>query len=188
MRIFVAIVPPIEIREILGQVRNAAADLEARRIRWTATENLHITVKFLGEVSDPQIPAVCSAISSTDLGRPFELRPVGVIGLPERGPHRILAAAMEGDIAAAKALAESIDSACHAIGFPLESRPFRPHVTLARAGREPFRLTAEEVVAARKLLQDSSFIVEELVLMESTLLPTGPKYGSAARFSLSKIG
>jgi RNA 2',3'-cyclic 3'-phosphodiesterase len=188
MRLFIAIVPPPEIRDILRRAQLCIGVPDSHRIRWTATENLHMTVKFLGEVPDARIPPLCAALSSAYLGEPFALHLAGMSGMPHGKPHRVIAASMEGDIDAAKRLEESVDHVCHTQGFPLESRPFMPHITIGRTGGRPLHLKAGELDASanERMFRNSTFSVEEIVLMSSTTRPTGAEYATVASFSLGK--
>ena len=136
MRLFIAIVPPAEIREILGRAQIGIGGGDSQRIRWTAAGNLHLTVKFLGEVPDARIPPLCSAMSSAELGEPLALHLTSVIAIPPRKPHRVIAASLEGDIDAAKRLRNSwMMSATNWDSRGI--RPFMPHITIGRTGADP---------------------------------------------------
>lgn len=186
MRLFIAIVPPAEIREILRRAQLTLSVPDSARLRWTAIDNLHLTVKFLGEVPDDQFQPLCAALSSADLGEPFELHLTGVTGMPRGRPHRIIAVNLAGDIDTANRLAESVDQICHSQGFPLESRPFMAHITIGRTGRRPLQLKADESDAGtiERMFRNSTFSVEEIVLMSSITRPIGPEYTIVARLPI----
>lgn len=181
MRLFVAVVPPVEsIARAVEAVRRAGQ----QGLRWTPVENLHITVKFMGEVADAQVSGLCSALKGAELSGPIELRVAGITGFPGPGRPRILAAALTDDKAAMKSLAERVDRVCHGLGFPLEARAFNPHITLARSGRRVMKLNAADIGAAEKRLCGLRFEVNEIFVMASNLSQAKPKYSTVAAVAL----
>src|SRR5206468_5502049 len=97
----------------------------------------HLTFKFLGGTDPARLEAIGDAIENQARARsPFALvtGPQGFFG--SRNRPRVLWTAIEGDLEAAERLARSLEDSMHALGFPREDRPFRPHLTLARFDSE----------------------------------------------------
>jgi 2'-5' RNA ligase len=130
VRLFVALEIPSSVRDNL-----AAAIQEMRLIapqpKWVRPENLHVTLKFLGETPAEKLDALRAALTAVRSVQPVELRFHGVGFFPnDKRPHVFWAGITSSPYLAT--LARSIDRATAALGFPLETRPFTPHLTLAR--------------------------------------------------------
>ena len=103
-----------------------------------------------------------------------------VLPLPPRGPTRVVAAGLKGDLDAAVSLAAQVDQACQAVGFKLERRRFNPHITIGRM--RGGRLDLPQ--GGGKSPVSATFRVEEIVLMSSELRSAGSMYAPVARFAL----
>jgi len=187
MRLFVAIELSDQVRAGLVRVRDelkARLAAEGRSISWVKAENLHITIKFLGEVPETRVKEVCDALGSVGRARAVELAGAKIHCLPPRGPVRVIAAGLEGDL---KRLAEAhgeIEWKCADVGIPLEGRKFLPHVTFARVkGR--LKVKAREIEEwVEGLFPTERMVAREFVLMESRLKPQGAEYVAVGRFSI----
>jgi 2'-5' RNA ligase len=185
MRLFLAIELPENVRQHLVQAQAQLAP-EMPEAAMTRAQNLHVTLKFLGEVEQKRADALCESLSKIR-GAAIELIPQGVECFRERGPVRIVAAGMTGSLAALSAVHHAIEQRCKFLNFQRESRSYKPHVTLARARRPlgaEVRLRAAECTA--KLWPGPAFIVKEFVIVESKLRPQGSEYSSVARFHFSE--
>jgi 2'-5' RNA ligase len=158
---------------------------EYPRVSWVRPENLHVTLKFLGEVPEPQVPKVCQALSDWASPGPMRLNADHIECLPPRGPVRVIAAGVGGDVGRLTLLHREIDRACGLLGFAAESRQYRPHVTLARAKVPlPSHVREHLASAGNPHMPGPAFDVAEFVLMESRLHPQGAEYLPVARFPL----
>ena len=130
MRLFVSLPLPPAVRAHL------AARLAG--VRTTDIAQWHLTLAFLGEVGDPTPlrPGLAAAAAAAS---PLRLQLRGGGSFPG-----VLWAAVAGDTVGLHALAADVASACRAAGVPLEDRPYRPHVTVARRRRDPRRLEGYE--------------------------------------------
>ena len=126
--------------------------------RFTHPENLHITLKFLGEAPHAKTGQIQRAMSEI-CASPFRLECHGVVPFGKSG---IVAAGVGGDIAALKSLHQKLEAALEKHGFAREHCPYRPHITLARQ----YCADAGTDVAAIPY-QPCKFTVDELVLFES---------------------
>ena len=153
------------------------------RCSWVRPQNLHVTLKFLGEVEESRVAEVCSALAQVRLRGVLQLQADRIELLPPRGPVRVIAVGLGGDIIPLDELHKSIESECKAIGFPPEGRKYRAHVTLARA-RVPLHAVVRPtlVEAASSHLPAVPMQVREFVLMESRLHRDAAEYIPLARF------
>lgn len=133
MRLFAAVVPPPEaIQELAAAVHPLRAMPQAAALRWTGEPTWHLTLAFLGQVDSADtetLAARLAAVAST-ADRAPELRLAGA----GRFGDRALWADVRGDTKALGRLAEDVAAAARATGIDLDDRPFRAHLTLARAG------------------------------------------------------
>jgi 2'-5' RNA ligase len=183
MRLFLAIELPADVRSHLVEVRRR---LEGAlpKVSYTRAENLHLTLKFLGEVEPKRVDAITESLGMISTAR-IELSASGIECFPNRGPVRIIAAALDGTIRPLRALVKAIEQRCKFLGFAKEQRAYRPHVTIARAQpviSAKFRATATEATA--ELWPGPTFSPAEFVLMESKLGSEGSIYTAAARFPI----
>jgi 2'-5' RNA ligase len=181
MRLFLAIELSDETRRHLAGVQEHLRGL-LRNVSWTKPENLHLTLKFLDEVPDDQVKAVCDALSAIPPVGPFPLAADGLTCFPPHGAARIITAGMQTP-PPLQELVNHIEATCKPLGFPLEGRAYRAHVTLARARTPlppPLRQAMEQ--AAHSLWPGPETLVEEFILMQSQLKREGAIYTPAARF------
>jgi 2'-5' RNA ligase len=174
-RLFVAIRPPEEVRDLLIDAMDDSPEL-----RWVGDEQLHLTLRFIGEVERP----LANELSDW-LGRirypPFELR-VSRVGRFDRRNGGALWAGIEPKKEVSE-LAAKIDRACVGAGLKPERRAFHPHITLARYNRHSAE--AARVFERRHAdLASATFRVERFVLFESHLSRHGPHYEEIAAYPL----
>jgi 2'-5' RNA ligase len=178
MRLFVSIELPKEVRNSL---RHAAEQLAgAVKAKWTAADQFHLTLKFLGEVPDPQIPKIIEHLRGVRFEESLSLQTSGLVCFPPHGPIRIIAAEMKDVDGRCSRLQAEIDSACHAAGFPPEARRWTPHVTVGRV-KDRAGAAARTMVMAYKFPQ-LDLEIDEFSLMESRLDRIGPTYIRVATF------
>ena len=154
MRLFIG------IKAGCGQQLAALQD-ELKRMgrgRFTRAKNLHITIRFLGELPPSSIPALCDAIVEAG-GTEFELE-CGGVRLFNRGG--IVSADVSGDIRQLCALHERLESALEKRGYARDVRAYRPHITLAR----DFKASGDAPVEGIPY-ESGRFTVSDVVLFES---------------------
>jgi RNA 2',3'-cyclic 3'-phosphodiesterase len=143
-------------------------------------ENIHLSLKFLGEVEETREPELRTALQRAagqrSEPRPLTLQITGFGVFPDYHRPQVLWAGVTPD-PALELLQHGVEQTFAPLGFPTEARAFRPHVTLARAARnaKPREFAGlEELLAGIEF--DETVTVGELDLMESTLKPDGPVY------------
>ena len=180
MRAFLAVFPPPEVQQAVH--RQLAALRGGREpIAWVRRENLHLTLRFLGEVDEGTCAAAAAAARETAARHgAFEV----VLGAPGAFPDarhaRVLWLGLAGGALESRAIAASLEEALVARGFAPAEPPFTPHLTV---GRPRARVDWTPRFAALPPLQ-AAFRVHELVLVESVLAPGGSRYAVRERFPL----
>lgn len=186
MRLFVAIVLSDRVRKNLADLQRVLGRT-CPGVRWILPELLHLTVKFLGEVPDSQVPAVCEAIEKGAAPlEPFEMNVEGCGCFPPRGPVRIVwagASAAEGTL---QRCAESVTSELSRAGFAGDEKPFSPHITIGRVREDSSGGKLRSAVSSASFASVDQR-VESISLMSSVLSPKGPAYTRVGRSKLQNI-
>lgn len=174
LRLFVAVYPP---NELVAAMHARLAELELPRHRLTPREQVHLTLQFIGDVSEYELSETldCVRKSTEGIGR-AELQPVRLIGLPRRGRTRLVAAETDAPLSLLelqRRLAASLEPGTRRGGH------FLPHLTLCRF-RKPAKMPRVDVP-----LSLPSFPVQDVRLMQSILRPEGAEHSELARFDLT---
>ena len=184
-RLFVAAWLPPEARR---EARDVARRLESTGadVRWVPSENLHVTLRFLGDVEAARVDALVACLADALRGSAaFALRLAGLGRFPPRGAPRVVWAGLDTGARELAAAASRIEKALLGGGFldRIDPRPFRAHVTLGRPR------SSRGVGRLLDLLEEVSFRggthpLQEVTLAESRLSPRGAEYSAVARFPL----
>jgi 2'-5' RNA ligase len=174
-RLFVAIRPPEAIRDLLIDAMDDSADF-----RWQDDEQLHLTLRFVGEVERPLADDLADALGRLRAPR-MPLRVAGV-GRFEQRNSGALWAAVEPKAPLA-ALAAKVDRTCQSVGLEPERRAFHPHITLARwKGRRTREV--HDFLERRRGLASEPFAIDRFILFESHLSKHGAHYEEVASYDL----
>ena len=175
-RLFVALRPPLAIRDhllgLMGGVHGA---------RWQSDDQMHITLRFIGEV-DRRVGEDVATTLSAIVAPPTTIRLDGVGAFDKRGRVDALWAGLAPHDALV-ALHRKIDRACIAAGLPAEGRAYLPHITLARFARGAFA-NVDGFLARNAGLASPPFTLDAFGLYESTLGGEGARYACISRFAL----
>jgi 2'-5' RNA ligase len=175
-RLFVAIRPPEYIRDLLVDAMDDNADF-----RWQDEEQLHLTLRFVGEVERPVADDLAAELAHIR-AQPFELRVAGTGRFEQRNTGALWAGLEPKEQLAA--LAAKIERACLSVGLPPERRAFHPHITLARwkgrRGHEVQRFLERHIAFVSE-----RFTVDAFTLFESRLGRSGAHYEAVAGYPLS---
>lgn len=161
--------------------RLTALQQELRRadapVSWVRPEGMHLTLKFLGNVPEADIPRIGDALHEVAVPRtPFRIGVEGAGAFPNLRRPRVVWADIREGREELIALATAVDDVLAGLGFPPEKRPFSPHLTLGRE-KEPKQL--ERLIALVQSHADDRFgemTVNEVILFRSQLSPKGAKY------------
>ena len=183
MRLFVALEIPPEVRENLATL---LASLRAitKEPRWVRAENLHVTLKFLGEVADDRLDAVRSALGEIHSDNAVTLEFRGLGFFPNNKHPRVFWAGMEAS-SNLKMLAENIEAAMEKLGVPREKREFSPHLTLARFERPRLLEALCKPIAENRERTFGSLRTNEFYLIQSKLKLSGAEYTTLATFQFA---
>lgn len=194
MRTFIAIEFPITIHRALDQRSQALRSyLRAHNapdsLRWSTMDNAHLTLRFLGETTSRQTQTLATTFRELAAAHaPFELALSSIGGFPNLRQPRVIWLGIGGDLVNLNALQTAVEQAVQQVGFTAETRPFSPHITLARArreaGRDQLHNIGQLVEAYREEATPAHWHVAEFVHMQSDLRPTGAVYRPVARFRL----
>lgn len=176
MRTFIAIELPEDVHERLSQLQDKLGAIE-KAVRWTRPAQIHLTVKFLGEVPNGQVAAVCEAAREAAIAcQPFELSVKGMGCFPPGGLPRVLWAGLETLPEPLVECHRLLEQGCARLGFPPENRPFRPHLTLGRVKDTGVSRAIRRTIEEFADFDGGVFDAEELIVFESRLGPKGPAY------------
>ena len=175
IRTFVAVDVPqqikMELDRLIGELRPLAPD-----IRWVKAANLHLTLRFLGDIPKSAVSGLASEIAHNIEGfGSFHLSLAGIGGFPNLHKPRVIWLGGGDGQDRLYELAPKIEKACFDCGFGKADKPFSSHLTI---GRVKFPKGNERLVSFIQNLSYASpiFPVEEVVIFKSDLLPSGPKY------------
>lgn len=173
-RLFVAVRPPSFIRELLLDAMDGVPD-----VSWQGDEQLHLTLRFIGEVERPLAEDIASALDRIR----FEKFDLALSGVGQFEQHR------RGTLWAGvtpkeqlRALAAKVERACQSAGAAAERRAFHPHITLGRWKRAKPRL--DEYLALNAALCSEPWPVGQFILYESRLGHDGAHYEAIANYPL----
>jgi 2'-5' RNA ligase len=179
VRTFIAVEIPPSVQQELARIQER---LKQGRlpVRWVAPEKVHLTLKFLGEISPEQVTAVGEATARVAAdSQPFDLEAVGIGVFPNVRRPRVVWVGVEGDLGVLRRLQAYLETALAGLGFSPERRPFSAHLTMGRVRRRTSPGDARHVGEVVTGLQVSSlgrWRVDEIVVVRSDLRPTGPIY------------
>lgn len=189
MRLFVALEIPAAVRDnlatLIDELRAADASSSKYRARWVRPENLHVTLKFIGNVDAGKLKAIRAALTEVRCGNEVELRFRGLGFFPNDRRPRVLWAGVDATPNLAP-LAGEIDALMEKRGIPCETRDFAPHLTLARF--DPPGISERLRAAAQKSSARDFGVVHagEFHLIESKTRPTGAEYTRLSSFAFAK--
>jgi 2'-5' RNA ligase len=176
IRSFLAIELPEAVRkrieEVQKELRTSNSD-----VRWVRPEKIHLTLKFFGNIDESRVDTITKAIEPLVAGTPhFSLEVRGMGAFPNFRNPRVIWMGLIDEKQVLMPLQKQLESTLETIGFPVEDRPFRPHLTLGRvnSGRGKNELLGK--IEKYKEERFGDLKVRRLILFKSDLRPTGPIY------------
>src|SRR5208283_736643 len=175
IRAFLAIDLPESLRPGLalaqGELKKSQAD-----VRWVPPGNIHITLKFFGNLPDAEVPPIIAAArQAASQQAPLSLAVSGAGAFPSSRSPRVVWLGLGGDLLPLSQFFHRLEKAFAQLGYPPEGRAFNPHLTLGRVRSPEGR--AQLSRALEKLVVDwPRFPVREIILYQSVLSPQGSTY------------
>jgi len=183
-RTFLALDLDDAIRRQLGDVQRELERVGAA-VRWTEVGQIHVTLKFLGDVADEDLARVCEIAAKVAAGvESFDFMVTGVTSAPPTGQMRMVWVDIADPTGRMAELHRRLDDAYAELGFRKETRRFRPHLTLGRvkSGRKVPEL--RRAIAAIAGRQFGNQPAERVTVYSSQLRPSGPIYTPLAEAPL----
>jgi len=180
LRLFIGFFTPLEVEEVKKRVEKLKIEG-----RWTEEANLHITLKFLGEVERERAEQMASFLKKKlSRVKPFSLSFKG-LGIFERGGRpQILWAGVERK-EELLSLKRAVEEACAPFGFRREEiEGFKPHITLLRIKKLRRRELLKRLIQEMREKEFGAIRVEKVYLVKSTLTPDGPIYEPIEEFKV----
>lgn len=183
MRLFVALEIPSTVREHLAELVNSLRAVSPQT-RWVRPENLHVTLKFIGEVPETQLAPIRTALAQARSTQPITIAFRGLGFFPSERHPRVFWAGIEAS-PNLKTLAADIEKATETLSIAGEQRTFSPHLTLARF--EPPRVPEKlrEAIQENAGREFGSLRTHQFQLIESKLKPSGAEYTTVESFSFA---
>ena len=184
MRLFISIEVPEAVKKELavvqGRLRGAGVDAS-----WTRAEGMHLTLKFLGEVSEQQVPGIMSNLRKAAEGTgPLGFSVSGVGTFPNPIKARVVWIGLGGDIEKLTRLQVAVEKAMVLLGTAREERKFTPHLTLGRIKFIRSRDRWTKTLAEVKDISLTGFEATSVSLIKSELKPSGAVYTDMGRVEL----
>ncbi|MAT96266.1 MAG: RNA 2',3'-cyclic phosphodiesterase [Anaerolineaceae bacterium] len=183
IRLFIAIDLPEAVKKVLLETAAKMGQrLPHKAVRWVKPEQLHLTLRFLGDTAVAQLPDLQDQLAQlTSQHSAFRLHLNGVGAFPSRKRPRVVWAGLDGDLAVLQAMQVELEDRIVELGWAREKRPFSPHVTLGRVkdSRQVQALNWDVVLA------ELDFGVTAVQLVQSELRPSGAVY--TVRYSAQLI-
>ncbi|MCX7626746.1 MAG: RNA 2',3'-cyclic phosphodiesterase [Candidatus Sumerlaeaceae bacterium] len=179
-RMFIAVAFPSEVKAECGKLiqrLKTGIQFSGAFPSWVKASSLHLTLAFLGNTSVDRISELqCFMEEATSGVRPLHLRLAGVTLFPTPKNPRVIALHLTGDLAGIEKIQTTLAQKLKRAGYPLDNRPFRPHVTLARIKSMRGLAGIRDVVHAHRDSVVSECLITGITLYRSHLLPDGPEY------------
>lgn len=188
MRLFLAVTIPEPVKEILAAIQ---ALIEPRTsIAWTKVDQLHLTLKFYGDVKTSLLETLVHLLLPVIAGLEPRVCSLGNFGtFPTMSKPRVLWVDLDQGSDAVVAMAQKVDVASAAQGFEVADKPFRPHITLGRVRRasEPVNLPLIRIHEKLNQARSVAWKVDALVLFESRLHASGAEHIPIETFQLRAV-
>lgn len=183
IRTFICIEIPARVKESIEELQRGLRRTDAP-VSWAKPSNIHLTLKFLGDVTRSKIERVTQAVErAAGSIAPFEIEVSGAGCFPSPRSPRVLWIGLAGLSDSLTQLHARIEDELYSEGFPREAKRFSPHLTIGRvrAPKNASRL-AEELLATG--FEPENFRAYEVIVMKSELKPTGSVYTPQAVITL----
>jgi len=185
MRTFIAIDLPQEIKTSLAKLQDQLKQSYAD-VKWVKPDNIHLTLKFLGEVDETKLESVIQETEAVAKNNPgFKIQIESLGSFPKIDFPRVVWVGVKQGSAETKKIAKELESSLEKIGFAKEDRPFSSHITIGRTrSSKNQRTLSDELKKLEDKFTAGEFMAEKITLYKSTLSPQGPTYEALREISL----
>ncbi|MBW2492420.1 MAG: RNA 2',3'-cyclic phosphodiesterase [Deltaproteobacteria bacterium] len=180
IRTFIAIEIP---ENIISKIQELQESIKAKgfNIRWVRPENIHLTLKFIGDVEAAKISEITEALSKTVEGYiPISLKSKGLGLFPGIKNPRVLWVGLTGQLESLVKLQKTLDENLKVLGFPKEKRPFKGHLTMGRIKAKIDAKKLGDALMKFRNFESETFTADQIVLYKSELKPSGAVYTKLA--------
>lgn len=189
MRAFIAVDIPSAVKDEIGKLQKELMREVRSSVKWVAAANIHITLRFLGEVPEEKIEQLCQVLPKGGRGvNPFKIiiKKLGVF--PNLSRPRVIWVGMESQGNQMEQLYSQIETLARDLGFTPEKRTFSPHLTIGRIKQLKDYTEWVKSIGKREGLFFGETTVECFYLFQSILKPQGPEYRKLKKFDLPGDG
>ncbi len=184
IRTFIAIELP---GNIISSIRKVQEGIKSYgfKVRWVRPENIHLTLKFLGNINEADTEKIGRAIfDAVKEYPPISLAAKGIGVFPGVKRPRVIWVGITGQVEPLIGMQKTLDDKLEAIGFPKENRPFKGHLTLARVKGKIDSKRLSEAMKEFQEFEAEPFTADQIILFKSELKPTGSVYTKLLSASL----
>lgn len=188
IRAFIALKLP---DNVLSFIKKIQKDLKQYGfpVRWVKPENIHLTLKFFGNIGESDVEHIKVAVSDCgDCFSPMSLFAKGIGVFPSIIRPRVIWVGISGEMPLLSNLQNTLEKRLEEFGFKIEERPFQGHLTLGRFKDRANNGKLIEAIRKYQNIDSEVFTAEEIVLFKSNLKPEGPVYAELLNVSLAKRG
>ena len=181
MRVFLALELPGAIKEYLMTVTKTMSQ-RVSGVKWVKAEGLHVTLKFFGETEEKKVQEIEEALQGINKqypAMPVQLKEINAF--PNLMRPRVIVVTFQEGVDNVKAIFHDIESRLLAVGIQKEARGFAPHVTIGRV-KNAAPLLKREIIP----LEEKRFLLDNLVLYQSTLTREGALYSQLKEIKLER--
>ena len=185
IRTFIALELPPSLISLLAKVQK---DLQSMglRAKWVRPENIHLTLKFLGNISPAEIDKISRAmVDAVGKMEPFTLVAEGIGVFPGKKRPRVIWVGLKGQVQLLFALQRLLEDNLAALGYKKETRPFKGHLTLGRFKQSVNPNTIRRVLQEFGDLTIEEFTARRVIVYKSDLKPTGAVYSQLQQASFN---
>jgi len=184
IRAFIAIELPDKVKNELSEILYKLNPGREKAVKWINPNGIHLTLKFLGNTPEEKIVDITQAVAKASSSTyPFNLELKGLGAFPNLKSPRVVWVGVGGDIPIITNLQRQIDQSLIPLGFSPEKRDFSPHLTLGRVRDKTSKNERYELgktIESLRIEGSSSFAVDRISLMQSTLTSSGAIYNQLA--------
>ena len=187
MRAFISIEIPAEAKREMAELQRGLQNAGVSA-SWTRLEGIHLTLKFLGEIQEAQVPVIMvSLVRAGGNSSGFRIEIAGAGAFPDQKNARVVWLGITGDAAGLMKLQAVVEAAMVGAGFEREDRVFTPHLTLGRIRHIRSRDAWLKALDELKHIRLPGFDVKSVCLMKSELKPSGAVYTELGRVALKYL-